>query len=90
LLGSILYAGQNASPDPDDDWHAVEYLANRTAAILSAATGEVVMVIADPACSSCSLSRPHRVNVGALTVSAAQRLTAAVQAAHDCTNPRPG
>ncbi|MFJ8630993.1 hypothetical protein [Streptomyces sp. NPDC093568] len=90
LLSRILHKVRGVDPEPEDDWRAVEYLAARTGAILSAATGDVVMVLADPACSSCSRSRPHRLDVGDLTVPAAHRLIEAMGARGGPGSPRPG
>jgi hypothetical protein len=90
VLCRTLHDVRGAGPDLDDDWRAVNHLAARTGAILSAATGDVVIVVADPACSSCSRSRPHRLDIGDLTVPAMQRLIEAMSARGKPGNPRPG
>ncbi|MFJ8141125.1 hypothetical protein [Streptomyces sp. NPDC096013] len=77
-LRSTLHEAKGADLDLDDDWRSVDYLAARTGAVLSAATGNVVNVLADPACSTCARSRPHSLDIGDITVSAARRLIAAM------------
>ncbi|WP_405775808.1 hypothetical protein [Streptomyces sp. NBC_01538] len=85
-LGRFLYDIPGPALDPDDGWHAVEYLASRTGAILSAESGHVVMVRADPACSTCS--RSPRLQVGDLAVAATLRLTAALETAAESRDPQ--
>lgn len=79
VLGHFLHDLLGLTSDPDGDWRTVEELASRTGAILSAATGHVAMVSPDPACNTCERSRPHRLQVSDLTLSATLRLAAALE-----------
>lgn len=86
---SVLLQDIPQSTDSDAGWHALEQLASRTAAILSATAGRYVTAVADQACTTCARSRPHRIRVGSLPLPETHRLAEALEKAGTPENAAP-
>ncbi|OEJ22127.1 hypothetical protein AR457_40300 [Streptomyces agglomeratus] len=70
-----------------EDWHHLEALAEMLSAALHTASGRVIDVVADPACSTCSATRTYEITLGPVAPEQARRLADAVESAVTPTSP---